>query len=32
MLKVKEVEPDTIPPDWIKHLPDCPSVIGAPCQ
>lgn len=27
LLKVKAVQPDNLPADWLKHLPDCRSII-----
>jgi hypothetical protein len=32
VLKIKEIQPDNLPPDWRKHLTDCHSAIAAPVQ
>jgi len=32
VLEVKEIEPDNIPPDWLKHIADCRSVIASPAE
>ena len=32
VLKVKEVQPDGISPEWLKYLADCRSVIASPAE
>jgi hypothetical protein len=32
VLQVKEVEPDNIPAEWVKHVTDCRSVIASPSE
>ena len=32
VLKVKEVQPDGLPADWLKHVADCRSAIASPVE
>jgi hypothetical protein len=32
VLKVKEVQPDGLPSEWLKHVSDCRSVIASPAE
>ena len=32
VLKVKEVQPDGVPAEWLKHLRDCRSAVMSPAE
>jgi hypothetical protein len=32
VLKIKEVQPDGLPPNWLEHLADCRSITASPAE